>query len=154
MTMQGFVLQPGKGPVSSFTPGRSIVVKLLGGETGDSIMVFEETVPPETKSMFHLHRDSDEVAYVLGGEVTFKIGDEVTVGGAGACAFIPRGVPHAWKSTGSETGRVLFLYTPAKAGRLIEEQQRTGRGFRSMGERELADLLDRHGWELLGPSPL
>jgi quercetin dioxygenase-like cupin family protein len=154
MTMQGFVLQPGKGPVSSFTPGRSIVVKLLGGETGDSIMVFEETVPPETKSMFHLHRDSDEVAYVLGGEVTFKIGDEVTVGGAGACAFIPRGVPHAWKSMGSETGRVLFLYTPAKAGRLIEEQQRTGRKFASMNERELAEILDRHGWELLGPSPL
>jgi quercetin dioxygenase-like cupin family protein len=154
MTMQGFVLQPGKGPVSSFTPGRSIVVKLLGGETGDSIMVFEETVPPETKSMFHLHRDSDEVAYVLGGEVTFKIGDEVTVGGAGACAFIPRGVPHAWKSMGSETGRVLFLYTPAKAGRLIEEQQRTGRKFASMNERKLAEILDRHGWELLGPSPL
>jgi quercetin dioxygenase-like cupin family protein len=154
MTMQGFVLQPGKGPVSSFTPGRSIVGKLLGGETGDSIMVFEETVPPETKSMFHLHRDSDEVAYVLGGEVTFKIGDEVTVGGAGACAFIPRGVPHAWKSMGSETGRVLFLYTPAKAGRLIEEQQRTGRKFASMNERKLAEILDRHGWELLGPSPL
>jgi quercetin dioxygenase-like cupin family protein len=154
MAMHGIVLQPGQGPVSSFTPGRSIVVKLLGGATGDSIMLFEETVPPETKSTLHLHRDSDEVAYVLGGEVTFKIGDEVTVGGPGACAFMPRGVPHAWKSTGAETGRVLFLYTPAKAGGLIEEQQRTGRGCRSMDERELADFLERHGWELLGPAPL
>jgi len=34
---------------------------------------------------------------------------------------MPRGVPHAWKSTGADTGRVLFLYTPAKAGGLIEE---------------------------------
>lgn len=154
MSGRGIVLQPGEGPVSSFTRGRSIVLKLLGGATDDSIMLFEETIPAGTKSTFHLHRDSDEVAYVLNGEVTFKIGDEITVGGPGTCAFMPRGVPHAWKSTGAETGRVLFLYTPARAGGLIEEQQRTGRKFASMNERELAEVLPRHGWELLGPSPL
>jgi quercetin dioxygenase-like cupin family protein len=154
MGAHGIVIQPGEGPVSSFTPGRSIVLKLLGEATGDSIMMFEEIVPAGTKSTFHLHHDSDEVAYVLSGEVTFKIGDDITVGGLGACAFMPRGVPHAWKSTGAETGRVLFLYTPATAGGLIEEQQRTGLGFRSMNERELAKILERHGWELLGPSPL
>jgi quercetin dioxygenase-like cupin family protein len=154
MGAQGIVVQPGEGPVSSFTPGRSIVLKLLGGATDDSIMLFEETVPAGTKSTFHLHRDSDEVAYVLSGEVTFMIGDEVTVGGPGACAFMPRGVAHAWKSTGLETGRVLFFYTPAKAGELIEEQQRTRRNFASMSENELAEFLQRHGWEILGPSPL
>ena len=82
------------------------------------------------------------------------IGDEATVGGSGTCAFMPGGVPHAWKSTGAETGRVLFLYTPAKAGGLVEGQQRTGRKFASMGERELAEFLDRHAWEIVGPSPL
>jgi len=146
MGARGIVVQPGQGPVLNFTPGRSIVLKLLGGETGDSIMMFEETIPAGTKSTFHLHHDSDEVAYVLSGEVTFKIGDEVTVGGPGTCAFMPRDVPHAWKSTGAETGRVLFLYTPAKAGGLLEEQQRTGR--------KLAEIGERHGWEVLGPSPL
>lgn len=151
MDARGIVVPPGPDPAS---PGRSFSLKLRGGETGDSIMLFEETVPAGTKSTFHLHRDSDEVAYVLSGEVTFMIGDEVTVGGPGTCAFMPRGVPHAWKSTGAETGRVLFLYTPAKAGGLIEEQQRTGRGFRSMNEHALAAILERHGWELLGPSPL
>jgi quercetin dioxygenase-like cupin family protein len=154
MGAQGIVVQPGQGPVSSFTPGRSIILKLPSGATGDSIMMFEETVPAGTRSAFHLHHDSDEVAYVLSGEIIFKIGDEVTVGGPGACAFMPRGVPHAWKSTGAATGCVLFLYTPARAGGLIEEQQRTGRKFGSMNERELAETLQRHGWELLGPSPL
>ncbi len=151
MDAHGIVVLPGQDPVS---PGRSLSLKLRGGETGDSIMMFEETVPAGTKSTFHLHHDSDEVAYVLSGEVTFKIGDEVTVGGPGTCAFMPRGVPHAWKSTGAETGRVLFLYTPARAGGLIEEQQRTGRVFASMTEREAAELRQRYGWELLGPSPL
>ena len=151
MGAHDIVVPPGQDSVS---PGRSFSLKLLGGETGDRIMMFEETVPAGTKSTFHLHHDSDEVAYVLSGEITFKIGDEVTVGGPGTCAFMPRGVSHAWKSTGAETGRVLFLYTPAKAGGLIEEQQRTGRKFAQMSERELAETLQRHGWELLGPSPL
>jgi quercetin dioxygenase-like cupin family protein len=151
MGAHGIVVPPGQDPVSS---GRSFSLKLLGGETGDSIVMFEETVPAGTKSTFHLHHDSDEVAYVLSGEVTFKIGDEVTVGGPGTCAFMPRGLPHAWKSTGAETGRVLFLYAPARAGGLIEEQQRTGRKFASMSEHELAETLQRYGWELLGPSPL
>ena len=135
-------------------PGRIFTLKLRGDETGGSLMMFEEAVPVGTKSTLHLHHDSDEVAYVLSGEVTFLIGDDVTVGGPGSCTLMPRGVRHAWKSTGAETGRVLFLYTPAKAGGLIEEQQRTGRMFGSMNERELADILGRHGWELLGPSPL
>jgi len=151
MDTANFVVPPGRDPVS---PGRTFSPKLLGRETGDSIMMFEETVPTGTKSTLHLHHQSDEVAYVLSGEVTFKIGDEVTVCGPGSCTFMPRGVPHAWKSTGAETGRVLFLYTPAKAGGLIEEQQRTGRKFASMTEPELAGILQRHGWELLGPSPL
>jgi quercetin dioxygenase-like cupin family protein len=151
MAAEGIVVPPTREPLS---PDRSFSLKLRGGETGDSIMMFEEIVPAGTKSTFHLHHDSDEVAYVLSGEITFKIGDEVTVGGPGTCAFMPRGVPHAWKSTGAETGRVLFLYTPATAGGLIEEQQQTGRKFGSMNERELADILQRHGWELLGPSPL
>ncbi len=64
-----------------FRRARSVALRLLGEATVDSIMMFEETVPAVTKSTFHLHRDSDEVAYILSGEVTFKIGDEVTVGG-------------------------------------------------------------------------
>jgi quercetin dioxygenase-like cupin family protein len=143
MDAQGIVVLPGQGQVSSMTPGRSVALKLLGGVTGDSIMMFEETVPAGTKSTFRLHHDSDEVAYVLSGEVT--------VGSPGTCAFLPRGVPHAWKSTGAETGRVLFLYTPARAGGLLEEQQRTQRKFVSMNERELAEICQRHGWEIIGP---
>ena len=55
-------------------------LKLLCEQTGQSIMLFEETVPPGTKSWFHLHRDSDEVAWVLEGEISFRIGELVRAG--------------------------------------------------------------------------
>jgi quercetin dioxygenase-like cupin family protein len=91
------------------------------------------------------------VAYVLSGEITFKIGDEVTVGGPGTCAFLPRGVPHAWKNTGAETGRVLFLYTPAGAGGFFEEQLARPAG--STNGPEANEMRRRHGWEIVGPPP-
>src|SRR6266446_3466378 len=116
MDAKGFVVPPHGGSVLSMAPGRSAALKLLGGETGDSIMLFEETAPAGTETTFHHHRDSDEVAYVLSGEISFKIGEEVTVGRPGTCAFMPRGVSHAWKNTGAETGRVLFSLHPAGVG--------------------------------------
>src|SRR6267142_3986968 len=116
MDAKGLVVQPGEGAVWNMSPGRSAALKLQNAETAESVMAFEETAPAGTDTTFHLHRNSDEVAYVLSGEITFKIGDEFTVGGPGTCAFMPRGVPHAWKNTGAETGRVLFFYTPAGAG--------------------------------------
>jgi quercetin dioxygenase-like cupin family protein len=154
MGAQGVVVLPGQGSVWNISPGRPLVLKLLGAATEGSIMLFEETVPPGTKSWFHLHHDSDEVAYVLSGELTFKIGDEVAVGGPGTCAFMPRGVQHAWKNSDAETARVLFLYTPAGAGGLLEEQQRTHGTTASMNEREKAEQRQRYGWEIVGPNPL
>ena len=148
---RGLVVPAGGGThLDMAAPGRFAALKLVGRDTNESIMLFEETVPAGTKSLFHLHRDSDEVAWVLAGEITFKIGDEVSLGGPGTCAFLPRNVPHAWKNTGSETGRVLFLYTPAAAGGLIE----------ALSERRPADdderdkLYERHRWKVVGPNPL
>jgi quercetin dioxygenase-like cupin family protein len=148
---KGFVVPPGGGKrLDSPTPGRFFDLKLLGRETGESIMMFEETLPAGTASLFHLHHDSDEVAWVLAGEFTFKIGDEVTLGGPGTCAFMPRDIPHAWKNTGDETGRVLFLYTPASAGGYIEAISE----HRPTDADERNKLLQHHRWEVLGPNPL
>jgi quercetin dioxygenase-like cupin family protein len=148
---KGFVVPPGGGKrLDSPTPGRFFDLKLLGHETGESIMLFEETLPAGTASLLHLHHDSDEVAWVLAGEFTFKIGDEVTVGGPGTCAFMPRDIPHAWKNTGSEPGRVVFLYTPAGAGGYIEALS----DHRPTNDDERNKLLERHRWEVVGQNPL
>lgn len=150
---KGVVVPAGGGThLDMGASGRFAALKLFGRETNESVMLFEETVPVGTKSLLHLHRDSDEVAWVLAGEITFMIGEEVTVGGPGTCAFFPRNVPHAWKSTGNETGRVLFLYTPAAAGGYVEEMSK--RPSDPMSDNERDALRERYRWELVGPNPL
>ena len=152
----GFVVPAGGGKRFDMgAPGRFADVKLVGQETSESIMMFEETLPAGTKSLFHLHHDSDEVAWVLEGEITFKIGDDVSVGGPGTCAFFPRNVPHAWKNSGRDTGRVLFLYTPASAGGYVEElMHRRARSALPMTDDESKELRERYQWEVVGPNPL
>jgi quercetin dioxygenase-like cupin family protein len=148
---QGFVVPAGGGKqFDAPTPGRSFALKLLGRETGGSIMMFEEVLPPGGTSLYHLHRDSDEVVWVLAGEFTFKIGDLVTVGGPGTCAFMQRNVPHAWKNTGEGPGRALFFYTPADAGALVEELSER----RPTNDDERTKFFERHHWEVVGPNPL
>ena len=150
---KGLVVPAGGGKhLDMAAPGRFAALKLLGHQTNESVMLFEETVPAGTKSLFHLHRDSDEVAWVLAGEITFKIGDEVSAGGPGTCAFLPRNVPHAWKNTGTDTARVLFLYTPASAGGYVEELLNRPPG--SMDDDERKKLRERYRWEIVGPNPL
>jgi len=152
MNTKGFVVPANGGSVVDSGAGRFEVLKVLREETGGSIMLFEEIVPAGTDTTtFHLHRDSDEIVYVLSGEITFKVGEEVTVGGPGTCAFIPRGVAHAWKNSGAETARAVFLYTPASAGGFFEELQR--RPVESFNGPEALEMRRRHGWEIVGPPP-
>jgi mannose-6-phosphate isomerase-like protein (cupin superfamily) len=148
---KGFVVPAGGGKHYEETPGRVFALKLLAGQTGQSIMLFEETVPAGTKSTHHLHHDSDEVVWVLEGEFSFKIGDELFSGGPGTCAFLPRKVPHAWKNNGPGTGRALFLYTPGHAGKYVEEMfERPA----PLSDAERDRERERHRWEVIGPNPL
>src|SRR5919199_2428233 len=61
-----------------------------------------------------LHRhDFDETFYVLEGELTFRLGDEVFTRSAGEVAFAPRGVPHTYANLSGAPARALLVITPA-----------------------------------------
>ena len=151
MNPKGTVVASGEGPVWSMEPGRKSVLKLQNDDTEQSVMMFEETAPAGTVTPMHLHHDSDEVAYVLSGEITFKIGDQITIGGPGTSAFMPRDVPHAWKSTGAETGRVLFLYTPGRAGGLFEELAGHSDVSPTLDDGEFVRIAERQAGRLSAP---
>src|ERR687885_2485426 len=61
-----------------------------------------------------LHRhDFDEAFYVIEGELTFQLGDEVFTRGAGELAFAPRNVAHTYANHSDAPARALIVCTPA-----------------------------------------
>jgi len=65
---------------------------------------------------------------------------------------MPRDLPHAWKNSGSETGRVVFLYTPAAAGGYLEELLELPAG--PIRDAAQDRLRERYHWQVVGPNPL
>jgi quercetin dioxygenase-like cupin family protein len=120
---KGYAVTSTEGPSWDMEPGRPAVFKLLSAATGDKIAVFEEVVPPGQGTPLHIHRTSDEVIYVLSGEFTFRLGDDQKQLTAGAWVFIPLGSVHGWRNSGTEDGRVFFIFTPGLGAKAFEEMR-------------------------------
>lgn len=80
--------------------------------TGGRLTLAEASVPPGGGPPPHLHREADEAFYVLSGMFEFLSGEETFEAGAGDFVYVPRGVRHRFRNTGTHTGRLLFLFTP------------------------------------------
>src|ERR1700712_939810 len=63
-----------------------------------------ELIPP------HTHTREDELSYILEGELTFEIGDEVVRAGAGSYVLKPRGVCHTFWTSAEVPARVLEIH--------------------------------------------
>jgi quercetin dioxygenase-like cupin family protein len=84
---------------------------LLRSEDSDDHIAIVELIgggrPP-------LHRhDFDETFYILEGELTFQLGDDIFVRRAGELAFAPRGAPHTYANLSGAPVRALLVITPA-----------------------------------------
>jgi quercetin dioxygenase-like cupin family protein len=61
-----------------------------------------------------LHRhDFDEAFYVIEGELTFQLGEEVFTRGPGELAFAPRTVAHTYANHSDGPARAMLVCTPA-----------------------------------------
>jgi quercetin dioxygenase-like cupin family protein len=91
----------------------STTVALRGEQSDGAISVIENALPARWDGP-PLHRhDFDEAFYVLDGELTFQVEDELYTAGPGALAFAPGGVDHTLANLGDAPARYLLLCTPA-----------------------------------------
>ena len=71
-------------------------VLLRSEESGGVVSAIELSSPPGFKGPPLHHHAFDEAFYVLEGELTFQLRDEVFTRRAGELAFAPRDVPHTY----------------------------------------------------------
>jgi oxalate decarboxylase/phosphoglucose isomerase-like protein (cupin superfamily) len=140
----GLVLLPGEG---HRIQGGSMTLKVGAAHTTRWSM-FEVHVPSGFDVGAHLHREAEELFYVLEGALDLfafeprirtpgdwrswesNFGTRVVRGNPGSVLFVPPGCPHAFANPGPAPARMLFVVAPSGHERYIEQ---------------LADLLTEPG---------
>jgi mannose-6-phosphate isomerase-like protein (cupin superfamily) len=128
--------------------GVRVEILLRAEETGGTHSTYLVTAAPGTGAPPHLHREDDETFYVLEGELEVLQGEAWHRAGAGACVFLPRGVPHAFRNPGEQPVRFLGVATPGGHERFFEAVDELGSEGRFTPEAG-AEVCRRFGMELL-----
>ena len=92
-----------------------------GRDTGGRFSLMEQLLPKGSGPGPHKHTWSDETFYMLDGEITLLVGDEIRTARKGDFVTVPRDTRHAFR-VDSETARFLNGYTPASMEALIVER--------------------------------
>ncbi len=119
--MSALVLLPGEGRAVHIG-GLGVVFKLLGTDTGGQLAVVEHPLAPGTLAgPPHVHHKEDEASYVLEGEVTAQVGDQVIQARAGTLIFKPKGIPHTFWNMSTAPARLLEIISPGGFEKYFEE---------------------------------
>jgi quercetin dioxygenase-like cupin family protein len=129
-------------------------------ESGGALGVALVTQPPGIATPLHRHTHEAEAFYLLEGSMTYRAGDEVFRMGGGDFIWLPAGLPHAFRVTGSSPVRFLALSDPGhlldlydEVGLPAAEHRLPGADGRSMPD-EIArwnEVGPRYGLEVVGP---
>jgi mannose-6-phosphate isomerase-like protein (cupin superfamily) len=100
--------------------GLGVHFKVWGESTGGLLSIVEHAMEPGRLVTPHVHRDEDELSYVLEGTFGVRIGDRIASAGAGSYVFKPRGVPHTFWNAVPEPARLIELIVPVGFERFFE----------------------------------
>ena len=100
--------------------GSEAIFKIGGELTDGTVSIAQFTVPPGGFVPPHYHEHTDELSYVLEGELGVWLAEEEFRAPAGSFVFRPKRTPHAfWNDTGAPV-RFLDMYMPAGFERWFE----------------------------------
>ena len=92
--------------------------------TGGAYAIIETANDPGTGVPVHVHEREDETWFVLEGEYTFQVGEDVIRAGPGDYLFGPRNVPHSYGNHTASVARALIMVTPGGFERFWRESAR------------------------------
>jgi mannose-6-phosphate isomerase-like protein (cupin superfamily) len=136
-------------------------IKVGGGDSAAGMSAVEFTVPRSFGPPLHLHREEDELMYVIEGRVRLDIGDDSVFAETGTVVSLPHGVPHVFQVE-SETARFLTVTAGRSAAPGFDVFVRALGVPTDLAEQpapveidpgHVAAVCADHGIEVLGPPP-
>lgn len=106
------IVEPSDGQVVSVF-GYRATRKIGAEQTSGAVSIVELLYPPGNFTPPHRHERTDEISYILEGELGAMIAEEDFQAGPGSFVVRPKGVPHALWNITNHPVRLLDIYTPA-----------------------------------------
>jgi len=150
-----FVIRPGGGEPIWSLGGHFTTLLSADGADGHVALV-EALAWRSTEPPLHIHHREHEAWYVIEGQMTLQVGDEVLVATAGCFAFAPRGIPHAF-TVDVEPTRVLVLAAPGGFEQFAAELGVPAASAEPPADMSAPDpevlgpVAERYGIEVVGP---
>ena len=144
------VLGPGEGLRLLSGPGRDLIFKVTGDDTGGAFDYFIVEVAPRGGPPQHIHHKQEETIHVLKGRYKIRIGDEIFHCDEGGFAYLPSRVPHAFLNLTDEPGEIVVVYTPGGGHKFYEELGPISRSA-NPDRQVIAAVFEKYGMTLLGP---
>ena len=127
----GFVLGPDEGACHWL--GTPTLTTVLGSVSNGGVDVVDHPVPAGCAPPRRVHRDQDEISYLVDGELQVVCGDDTWHGTAGSLVFLPRGIAHGFTVGADRGARALLVNAPAGFGDLIVDLGVPGAGLHLPG---------------------
>lgn len=135
-----------------------VVIRLSADETDGGFSLIEYTAPPDGPSPgLHRHEETDEVIYVLDGELRCRINGHTGIVAAGDSVWIPRRTPHTFEVVGTREVWFLLWYSPAGFESYFKEMGDFLRGLppgspdREQVQQKVAELSESYDQTMLDP---
>jgi quercetin dioxygenase-like cupin family protein len=149
-TAQHIVLAADEGLRLQSGPGRDLIFKVTGEDTGGALDYFVVEVAPHGGPPLHVHHKQEETIHVLKGLFKVRIGDELFQLNEGGFAYLPSQIPHTFLNLTDQPAQLIVVYTPGGGHKFYEELGpaiRNGAADRTV----IAGIFEKHGMSLLGP---
>ncbi|MGH3147825.1 MAG: cupin domain-containing protein [Rubrobacter sp.] len=147
----------GAGNSRRYALGNLVSFLLEGEDTGGRFMLMELIERKGKAQPRHVHHREDEILFVLEGEITVEVEDEVIYAPAGTLTFLPRGTEHGFAAE-LEQAKLLVMALPAGLEGYFEEISRPDGSVEIFSEPEvvpgsekLASIAMKYGIEITGP---
>jgi len=143
------VLGEGEGLRLNSGPGRDLIFKVTGEDTGGALDYFIVQVAPRGGPPLHVHHFQEETIHVLKGRYKIRIGDSIFHVNEGGFAYLPSKVPHAFLNLTDEPGEIIVVYTPGGGHKFYEEFGPISRSG-TADRQKIAAVFEKYGMSLLG----
>ncbi len=152
--------RPASSAPATWAMGSLFEQLLSGRDSGGALGISLVTQPPGTATPLHRHTREAEVFFLLDGSMTYRAGEQTFRLCAGDFIWLPVGLPHGFRVTGTTPVRFLGLTTPGDLMALYDEvgipateRRLPGSDGLPMGE-EIArwnEVGPRYGLQVVGP---